>query len=76
MQIVAGDKSNMPGMVRISLGCYTNTDDIDRLVFMLEQIRRGDYRGKYQLVPRTGEYLPEGYTEPLEQYFVLDPSAC
>ena len=71
-QILGGDRSNMPGMVRISFGCYTNTDDIDRLVFMLERIRRGDYRGKYQLMPHSGEYLPEGHVEPLEDFFQLE----
>jgi cysteine desulfurase / selenocysteine lyase len=71
-QLIGGDKSNMPGMVRISFGCYTNTDDIDRLIFMLDRIRRDDYRGHYHLVPHTGEYLPEGHIEPLAEYFLLD----
>ncbi len=71
-QILGGDRSNMPGMIRISFGCYTNTDDIDRLVFMLDQIARKDYRGKYQLMRHTGEYLPEGYVEPLGDFFQLE----
>ncbi len=29
-QLLAGDKSEMPGMVRASFGCYNNTDDVDR----------------------------------------------
>ena len=74
-QILGGDKSNMPGMVRISFGCYSNTDDIDRLVIMLERISRGDYQGRYQQVRSSGEYLPEGYTDLLEDYFLLEEAA-
>lgn len=71
-KILHGDKSDMPGMVRISFGCYNTTDDIDRLIAMLEVIRRGEYQGDYQLVPHTGEYLPVNYTEPLAGYFSLE----
>ena len=70
-QILDGDKSNMPGMVRISFGCYNNSQDIDRLVEMLERVTRRDYRGNYRLEPSTGEYLPDGYEEPLAKYFLL-----
>ena len=72
-QMLAGDKSNMPGMVRASFGCYNNTDDIDRLVDMLHRIARGDYRGDYVLDRASGEYTPRGFREPLEEYFLLEP---
>jgi selenocysteine lyase/cysteine desulfurase len=70
-QILAGDKSDMPGMVRASFGCYNNTQDIDRFVEMLERVARRDYRGDYQMEPGSGEYLPIGYKEPLADYFSL-----
>ncbi len=70
-QLLGGDKSNMPGMVRISFGCYTNTQDIDRLVDMLERITRGDYKGDYRLAPGTGEYMPVNYEDPLAPFFLL-----
>ncbi|MCS6845444.1 MAG: aminotransferase class V-fold PLP-dependent enzyme [Caldilineales bacterium] len=63
-QILHGDRSHMPGMVRISFGCYTNTDDIDRLVAMLHRIARREYVGDYRLDPRTGEYTPANWQEP------------
>jgi cysteine desulfurase/selenocysteine lyase len=44
-----------PGMVRISLGAYNTTDDIDAVVEMLGRIVQGDYRGQYRLM-ETGEY--------------------
>ena len=71
--LLAGDKSDMPGMVRASFGCYNNTDDVDRLVEMLERIGRGDYRGDYVLDAHSGEYHPRGFEEPLADYFLLEP---
>ncbi|MCK5572982.1 MAG: aminotransferase class V-fold PLP-dependent enzyme, partial [Bacteroidetes bacterium] len=34
-EVLAGDKSRLPGMVRASFGCYNNKDDVDALVEML-----------------------------------------
>lgn len=71
-QMLEGNKSNMPGMVRMSFGCYNDTTDVDRLVEMVEQIARGDYQGTYELDPVSGEYWPENYVDPLEAHFLLD----
>ncbi len=71
-QMLAGDKSNMPGMVRMSFGCYNNTDDVDRLVEMVERVARGDYAGEYELEASTGEYTPANYVDPLAQHFLLE----
>jgi selenocysteine lyase/cysteine desulfurase len=71
-QLLAGNKSNMPGMVRASFGCYSNTEDIDRLIAMLERIVRGGVQGDYRLKPSTGEYVPLNFEEPLADYFLLD----
>ena len=70
-QILGGDKSRMPGMVRMSFGCYNNTDDVDRLLEMLERIAAGDYQGDYQLDIGSGEYLPANYEEPIAEYLPL-----
>lgn len=69
---LSGDKSRMPGMVRMSLGCYSTRADIDRLMDMLRKVAASDYSGKYQVVKETGEYIPEGYTEPFNDYFSFD----
>lgn len=71
-QLLAGDKSEMPGMVRASFGCYSDTSDVDRLIEMLQRIVRGDYQGDYVLDPPTGEYRPRHFHEPLEEYFLLE----
>ncbi|MGE5429470.1 MAG: aminotransferase class V-fold PLP-dependent enzyme [Syntrophomonadaceae bacterium] len=71
-QMLEGDKSNMPGMVRISFGCYNTMEDIDKLLEMVEKISRGEYSGKYRLVKKSGEYIPENYEDSFEHYFSLD----
>jgi cysteine desulfurase/selenocysteine lyase len=73
-QMLRGDKSNMPGMVRASFGCYNNKDDVDRLVEMLERVVKNQYIGDYQLIRSTGEYIPTGYEDPLAQHFLLNSS--
>lgn len=72
-QLLAGDKSEMPGMVRASFGCYNNTADVDRLIEMLHRVARRDYHGDYVLDRATGEYRPRDFREPLEDYFSLEP---
>jgi selenocysteine lyase/cysteine desulfurase len=56
--LLAGDRSFKPGMVRISLGAYNTTDDIDALLEIVERITRSDYEGQYYQVRETGEYVP------------------
>jgi selenocysteine lyase/cysteine desulfurase len=70
-QLLAGDKSDMPGMVRASFGCYSSTDDIDQLADMLGRIVRKDYKGNYEMDISSGEFLPAGYKEPLAHYLPL-----
>ncbi len=70
-QVARGDKSEMPGMVRASFGCYNTVEDVDRLVAMLDQIARGAYHGTYRMQPGSGEYVPEGYEEPFTDFFDL-----
>jgi selenocysteine lyase/cysteine desulfurase len=69
-QMARGDKSNMPGLVRASFGCYNTLADVDRLAAMLERIARGDYRGTYRQLP-SGEFVPEGHADDFTSYFAL-----
>jgi cysteine desulfurase/selenocysteine lyase len=70
-QIARGDKSQMPGMVRASFGCYNTIDDVDRLVDMLERVARDDHARAYRQL-RSGEYVPEGFSEHFAEYFALE----
>ena len=65
-QIIQGDRSNMPGMVRASFGCFNNEQDVDRFIEMLIRIVDGDTKGDYDLNRATGEYIPRGYQDSLE----------
>jgi selenocysteine lyase/cysteine desulfurase len=71
-RVLAGDKSDMPGLVRASFGCYSTTDDVDRLVDMLEAVATGTYRGAYRLHAPSGEYVPAGWSDPVREYFSLE----
>ena len=62
-------------MVRVSLGLYNTREDVDGLVTMLKRIAAGDYRGRYEPVPETGEYRPVGYEDPMPGYFSLTARA-
>jgi selenocysteine lyase/cysteine desulfurase len=71
-QLARHDRSNLPGFVRISFGCYNNFEDVDRLVEMLERIAAGDYRGDYHAHPLSGSYYPAGFQlESLKKYLSL-----
>jgi len=68
-QFLKGDKSGMPGMVRMSFGCYSNHDDVNRLIDALNMIRNHEYRGSYHQIPETGEFLPKNYTDDFTSYW-------
>ena len=56
------DNPILPGMVRASLGCYNNEEDIDIFVELLGRIVRNEYRGTYSIDPVTGMYAARGFT--------------
>jgi selenocysteine lyase/cysteine desulfurase len=66
-----GDKSTMPGLVRISFGLYNTTDEVDRLVEALNSIVGNQFKGKYHQDVKTGDYIAEGWAPKLDDYFSL-----
>jgi hypothetical protein len=56
-------------MVRMSLGCYSTADDVDRMIDGLEALAAGRVAGTYRLERSTGEFVPEGFRERLGDYF-------
>lgn len=69
--ILRGDRSEVPGMVRISFGLYNTKDEIDRLVDALKIITSDQYQGKYIQDIATGEYTPQGWDPKFEEYFMI-----
>jgi selenocysteine lyase/cysteine desulfurase len=71
-QIINNDRTQLPGLVRISFGCYNNEADVDWLVEMLERIVRHTYRGDYVQDPVRGEFWPRGHKANTAQFFSLE----
>ena len=61
-------------MVRISLGAYNTSEDVDVLVEMLERIMRNDYRSQYYYVPQSSDYRPVGYQDFVHGPAVRQPA--
>ncbi|MAT40206.1 MAG: aminotransferase [Ectothiorhodospiraceae bacterium] len=68
-EILDGNRSRLPGMVRASFGCYNNREDVDRLVEWLHRIVKGDYIGDYEIDMRSGEYWPKNFEFDFTTYF-------
>jgi selenocysteine lyase/cysteine desulfurase len=70
-RMLAGDRTEMPGMVRISFGLYNTKADVDELIDALHRISGGKYLGKYNQNKATGEYIPENWSPDFSHYFSL-----
>lgn len=70
--VLDGDRSSLPGLVRVSLGCYNTLEEIDALVEMLERINAGNYQGDYVVDQATSFYWPQQFDQNiLNSYFTL-----
>ena len=56
-----GDRSDVPGAVRASIGLHNRKAEVDHLLAMLRMIAEEKWRGNYVQDLVTGEFLPEGY---------------
>jgi selenocysteine lyase/cysteine desulfurase len=70
-EIRQGIKAHLPGLVRVSFGCYNIEDEVDWFIEVLEKILRGEYRGHYVQDPASGDFWPEGYAPEIAPYFTL-----
>jgi cysteine desulfurase / selenocysteine lyase len=70
--ILHGDRSAVPGLVRVSFGLYNQYDEIDCLVEALERIQRGEYQGEYTQDPTSGDFYPRGWQVNYGDYFSVD----
>ena len=68
-EVLEGNKSRMPGMVRASLGCYNNEADVDALVEMLGRIVRREFTGNYVQNRSTGAFHVPGFSFDYQKYF-------
>jgi selenocysteine lyase/cysteine desulfurase len=68
-----GNKRDAPGLVRISLGCYSDSSDVDRAARGLEQLVAGEIAARYRC-DVDGSYRPVDYVEPLLYHLQPRPS--
>jgi cysteine desulfurase/selenocysteine lyase len=68
-QMLAGDRSHMPGLVRASFGLYNTHADVDALVEALADIAHGGFRGLYRQDRASGEYNPLDWQPDFGAYF-------
>ncbi len=70
-EMLAHDRSEMPGLVRASFGLYNTLEEVDEFMGALEKILRGEYHGRYHQNKASGDYVPEGWEPQFEKYFKL-----
>lgn len=70
-KILAGDRSEMPGLIRISFGLYNTEAEVDRLIQALHAIQSGAYDGRYTQDTASGEYHPADWSPGFEQILTL-----
>lgn len=63
-QILAGDRREMPGLLRASFGLYNTTDEIDELVEALTCVAKGKYGGVYRQDSASGDFHPVNWNPP------------
>jgi cysteine desulfurase / selenocysteine lyase len=69
--MLAHDKSEMPGLIRASFGLYNSFEDVDILVEALERIQKGEYHGEYEQERASGEYRLRGWQPDFGKYFAV-----
>jgi cysteine desulfurase/selenocysteine lyase len=70
-RMMAGDRSEMPGLIRASFGLYNTLEDVDTLLDALSHISTGDYKDKYIQDKATGEYSLVDWQPDFTDYFDL-----
>jgi cysteine desulfurase / selenocysteine lyase len=70
-EIARGIRAHLPGLVRVSFGCYNTHEEVDWFAEVLQKVVRNQYRGCYVQDPASGAYTAQGFAPALGQYFSL-----
>jgi cysteine desulfurase / selenocysteine lyase len=70
-EILAENRSHVPGAVRASFGIYSACEDVDALADALTMIAENRYCGSYTLNMASGTYTPDGFRPAFDEYFAL-----
>ncbi|HEX5689715.1 MAG TPA: aminotransferase class V-fold PLP-dependent enzyme, partial [Roseiflexaceae bacterium] len=71
-EVHCGPLAPRAGLIRVSFGLTNTIADVDALIRALEDIARGNYRGRYTLDPTDGAYRPADWQPQFADYFALD----
>ena len=67
-EMLAHNRSHMPGLVRISFGLHNTLPEVDLLIDALKRIAGGRYQGHYVQDRISGEYKPHGWQPDFESF--------
>ena len=70
--ILAGNRREVPGLVRISFGLYNQVEEVDCLIEALHKVARHEYQGEYIQDPASGDFSPQGWQVSYDDYFSVD----
>jgi cysteine desulfurase / selenocysteine lyase len=70
-QVVSGVRAHLPGLVRISFGCYNSEEEVDWLVKALRDIACGKIAGDYEQDPASGRFVGRNFHPDPAEYFKL-----
>ena len=70
-QVISGVRAHLPGLVRISFGCYNSAEEVDWLVRALRNIARGEIAGDYEQDLASGRFQERSFRPELDEYFKL-----
>ncbi|MFN2145807.1 MAG: aminotransferase, partial [Anaerolineales bacterium] len=65
------NRTNLPGLIRMSFGLYNTTEDVDRFIEALKAVSAGEYQGEYVQDPASGEFHPKGWQPEFENFYSL-----
>lgn len=68
-RILARDRSQLPGAIRVSFGLYNTIAEIDELIEMIKRIAAGDYHPFYVVDNESGSYIPKGFKFDFDRAF-------
>jgi len=69
LSILEGNKSQLPGLVRVSIGLQNTYEEIDRLLYALNNITKREYSHNYCLNNKTGVYIHKECNTNYHDYF-------
>jgi cysteine desulfurase/selenocysteine lyase len=70
-QVMAGFREHLPGLVRVSFGCYNTHEEVDWLIGALRNIARGEIAGDYEQDRATGTFQERTFRPDFAAYFKL-----